>query len=301
MSKVTVVLGNGFDLDLGLKTRYSDFARSKYWNELMDNNLHSSDSTRLIGYLKQKYSVEKWIDIEDALLQYARIKLKDNDISHAQEDKIDYLALCGSLKEYLREQQDKFDPSKNSVATFFLRRLADRSSQSRLYTFNYTQLNVLAEKYGLEMKDAEHIHGTLAEGEDIILGIETRDSIPEEYAFLFKTQNRYYHHSNILKDLKERDEYVFFGHSLNGMDYIYFETLFVGLAHSGLTTPRLTIITKDITAENQFKNFLRKMNIALQSLFSNSHPVFILTDEVYKQDNNELNKVNSLFRRLDSI
>lgn len=301
MSKVTVVLGNGFDLDLGLKTRYSDFAKSKYWTELMDNNLHSSDSTRLIGFLRQKYDVEKWIDIEDALLQFARKKYKDNDISHAKEDEIDYLAICNSLKDYLREQQNNFVPSKNSVAKDILSFLADRSNQSRLYTFNYTQLNVLAKKYGIMMTDADHIHGTLDMGGDIILGIETSESIPEEYAFLFKTQNRYYHHSNILKDLRDRDEYVFFGHSLNGMDYIYFESLFIGLAHSSITTPRLTIITKDITAETQFKNYLRKMHIALQSLFSNSHPVFILTDEVYKQDNLELNKVKSLFKRLEII
>ena len=25
------IIGNGFDLDLGLSTKYSDFAKSKYW------------------------------------------------------------------------------------------------------------------------------------------------------------------------------------------------------------------------------------------------------------------------------
>ena len=32
MAKVFII-GNGFDLDLGWKTRYSDFASSKYWIE----------------------------------------------------------------------------------------------------------------------------------------------------------------------------------------------------------------------------------------------------------------------------
>ena len=29
--KRTLVIGNGFDLDAGMKTSYSDFARSKFW------------------------------------------------------------------------------------------------------------------------------------------------------------------------------------------------------------------------------------------------------------------------------
>ena len=31
MNKSILVIGNGFDLDLGLKTKYSDFAKSNYW------------------------------------------------------------------------------------------------------------------------------------------------------------------------------------------------------------------------------------------------------------------------------
>ena len=32
MSQCTIILGNGFDLDLGLQTKFSDFAKSeKYW------------------------------------------------------------------------------------------------------------------------------------------------------------------------------------------------------------------------------------------------------------------------------
>ncbi len=31
MKKKVFIIGNGFDLDLGWKTRYSDFASSKFW------------------------------------------------------------------------------------------------------------------------------------------------------------------------------------------------------------------------------------------------------------------------------
>ena len=51
--------------------------------------------------------------------------------------------------------------------------------------------------------------------------------IGESYSFLYKTQNRQYRHTDILKDLRDKDEYIFYGHSLNGMDYSYFKSLFM--------------------------------------------------------------------------
>lgn len=39
MAKKILILGNGFDIDLGLKTRFSDFANSKIWDKLMENSL----------------------------------------------------------------------------------------------------------------------------------------------------------------------------------------------------------------------------------------------------------------------
>lgn len=172
------------------------------------------------------------------------------------------------------------------------------SGKARLYTFNYTQLNMLAAKCGMSTKlDAVHIHGSLSDDDDIILGIETEFEIDDRYAFLFKTQNRRYRHTNVIKDLRENDEYVFFGHSLNGMDYAYFRNTFNSLSISGLSSPRLTIITKDKASEERLKNFLRKQRVSLQGLFSNAVPEIILTDLVYQRDQTEIKKVESLFER----
>lgn len=299
MSKAIIILGNGFDLDLGLKTSYSDFAKSAQWKDLMDNNTHSSDETWLLGFLKSKYDVNQWIDIESALLEYALVKTKHNDMTHAAEDTIDFKVICQALKAYLKSQQDQFTPSVHSIASGFLKCIVSLSNQSSLYSFNYTDLNVLAGKYGTMMNHiVHHIHGSLADDDDIILGIETSARIDDRYAFLFKTQNRHYSHTNILKDLHDKEEYVFYGHSLNGMDYEYFKLTFQNLAIISSPKPtRLTIITKDEASENQFKIFLRD-HISLQGLFSNSNPVFILTDLVYKKDKKELEKVRDFFERV---
>ena len=302
MSKAIIILGNGFDLDLGLKTSYSDFAGSSQWKELMDNNAHSLDKSWLLGFLKSKYDVNQWIDIESSLLKYALDKTKNHLMAYAAKDAIDFKALCQALKSYLKDQQEHFSPSVNSVASGFMKFIARLSGQSSLYSFNYTDLDVLAGKYGLTINHTVcHIHGSLAADDDIILGIETNERIDDQYAFLFKTQNRNYAHTNILKDLRDKEEYVFFGHCLNGMDYEYFSNTFQNLAIlSGTEPPRLTIITKDESSEYRFKSFLRRQ-ISLQGLYSNSNPVFILTDLVYDKDKKEVQKVYDLLERINAM
>ena len=302
MVKGIFILGNGFDLDLGLSTSYSEFAQSRQWAELMDASTHSQSEAWLLGFLRNKYQVEKWIDIEAALLEYAKIKTHKRDTDHAHEDKEDFFALCNSLRSYLIEQQSSFTPKPNSVASVLLKYLVGLSTFAKIYTFNYTQPRILADKLNYVLvHDVEHLHGSLSDGDDIILGIETRESIDDNYAFLFKTQNRQYRHTNILKDLKDRDEYVFFGHALNGMDYAYFKSTFSLLESSSLKTPRLTIITKNIESEESFKVFLRKEYISLQGLYSNAEPVFILTDEFYRQNESERRKVVDLLSRMRAM
>jgi hypothetical protein len=302
MAKGIIILGNGFDLDLGLETSYSSFAKSEQWKDLMDNNEHSKDINWLLGFIKSKYEVEKWIDIEAALLEYAMNKTSNSIMAYSKGDEIDFIALCKSLKAYLTEQQSLFKPTKKSVASLLLTCLGKITNYSKLYTFNYTQLDVLAAKCNYDpLIDAEHIHGSLADDGELIFGIETRaNTIDERYAFLFKTQNRKYHHTDLLKDLRDKDEYIFFGHSLNGMDYNYFNSLFISLAGSVSKTPRLTIITKNEYDEYSFKNYLRR-NISLQGLFSNSLPTFILTDEVYRGNENEQRKVMELLSRVQAM
>ena len=64
-----LVLGNGFDLDLGLKTRYSDFAGSDEWRK------YSSKEGNLFKYLDVKKEIERWFDLESELFSYANPKV----------------------------------------------------------------------------------------------------------------------------------------------------------------------------------------------------------------------------------
>ena len=58
MSQCTIILGNGFDLDLGLQTKFSDFAKSeKYWpmpDEADKKNNISNPLSKFLDYKKNK-------------------------------------------------------------------------------------------------------------------------------------------------------------------------------------------------------------------------------------------------------
>ena len=62
MEKGVLILGNGFDLDLGLKTSYSDFMDSDDFKAIVDNNYFAR-------YLEEKRSElgGNWIDIENEI------------------------------------------------------------------------------------------------------------------------------------------------------------------------------------------------------------------------------------------
>ena len=49
-----LIIGNGFDLDLGLKTKYSDFAKSDFWPKA------AVERSFLCQYLNQKKDKDEW-------------------------------------------------------------------------------------------------------------------------------------------------------------------------------------------------------------------------------------------------
>lgn len=71
-----LILGNGFDLAHGLKTRYTDFL--DYWKK--DNNVENVWLKHFVN--KQKYLGDKWIDLEEEI--YNVIKEIDTNLKNIQ-------------------------------------------------------------------------------------------------------------------------------------------------------------------------------------------------------------------------
>ena len=62
--KVILVIGNGFDMDLGWKTSYKSFAISDFWP-------FKDDKKDLGGYLETHSKSDKWFDLEALLRSYS--------------------------------------------------------------------------------------------------------------------------------------------------------------------------------------------------------------------------------------
>lgn len=125
-----LIIGNGFDIDLGLKSRYSDFAKSQYWENNIEHVPHSSMS--LLQSLIDAKEKSDWFDIEQTMLDYVfeLVKLfeKPNyNYDSFVEDQKQYLLVCKQLKEYLREESAKETLNMNSVAMKIIESICNRA------------------------------------------------------------------------------------------------------------------------------------------------------------------------------
>lgn len=80
MGRALLIIGNGFDLSLNLKTSYSDFINSRHFLEYGYRN------EELHKHLYDKHEIQNWIDVELELKKYALKLLPSPIIPHISED-----------------------------------------------------------------------------------------------------------------------------------------------------------------------------------------------------------------------
>lgn len=281
-----LILGNGFDLDLGLKTSYRDFCNSRYWpfNKLQyDYNYDGGRYTFPLS-LSDALLLEKnnstWFDIEATLGKYACLKRGDDrgyvrpkTLQQADIDRTQYESLVSNLRAYLQEVQEKAQINKDSIAAQVFRAVIENGYFNKIFTFNYTDLKSLALSIGIQKEFWHtHMHGTLEKG--IILGIESRMDFDPLYRFMCKEYNPNYETRLLIRCLNEAQEIVIFGHSLSAIDYHYFQSFFKKQSEDILTkeqSKEITIFTYDTESQFDICDQLRNMNDRkLDSLFGNN-------------------------------
>ena len=94
-------------------------------------------------------------------------------------------------------------------------------------------------------------------------------------------------------------EIIFFGHSINEMDFCYFREFFRGASASPNPIRHLTIITYDDQSERDIKDNIRNQEISVTDLYSNLWTFeFIHTSKVYAGDKDEIQKWENMMQRL---
>lgn len=301
MAESLLILGNGFDLDLGLHTRYSEFWESERWKEVKGY----CPETYIVDSLERYRITHNWFDLESGLLEGAK-KLKDRirGVFDASEYYESFQLLIKELRAYIEQQQENFTPTKNSVAERLLKAIEAKQMFKCIYTFNYTDVANMSQRFHVSnLPLVRYVHGSLDPNEQIILGIEMEDfsSIPPQLTFLIKSNSPYYRYTNLLRDLEMADHVVFFGHSINGMDFPYFKDFFSQLVNMPIPKEGkryVGIITYDERSAMQIKDNFRANGIDVRSLFNKVILEFIMTKGVYEKNPLDCHKLDRLLEYL---
>lgn len=280
-----LILGNGFDIDLGLKTSYRDFMNNdQYWPFVGEPENYSP-----LGQEMKKIKEDNWYDIERALLKFAKsYRLNtnpfDRDPNVFINCRFDYESLVSALAEYLQVQQDEGEINADSVAFRVLKRLLNDTSLDAIYSFNYTEIERILQRIpGLPSITIPivNVHGKLHD-HTLILGVNEKEELNyKQFQYLYKTFNRHYQSNNLRYDILTAQEVIIFGHSLSEVDYSYFEEFFYSLCHRDddkATKRKVTIFTYDEVSELEIKRWLRSMDqVQIELLYGYNDFQFICT------------------------
>ena len=143
MKQRTFIIGNGFDLDLGLNTSYRKFVEST----LCPINTTDIERSSLASQL-EKDTKENWFDLEDSLCNYAESsRTRIINTGTFNYDKQVYLKIKEALFAFIRNHE-RIEPQKESMAANVLRKLASFGVFGNILSFNYTDLDLICNKIG---------------------------------------------------------------------------------------------------------------------------------------------------------
>ena len=308
MAGVAFIIGNGFDIDMGLPSRYSDFARSKEFRDLADRiywmfREEKSDHS-LVLQLQKESAKSNWFDIEEEIHKYV------NNHTTIEERLIglvraEFEELKKALAIYLRRITSNFKADENKLSWQLYYRMRECPLTVTQIFFNYTnpreclKLPLQPEIFNGGQHWFTYVHGSLKDN-DIVLGcdLQPNEEVNRQLSFLYK-YNQLNRANHVARNILEAKEIIFFGHSVNEMDFGYFKEFFKVASSSPNPFRHLTMITYDDESERIIKDNIRNQGISVTDLYSNLCTFdFIHTSKVYENNAEENKKWTKLLERL---
>lgn len=280
-----LVIGNGFDIDLGVNTTYKEFfERTNYGKD-------SVVPGSLEDFLYAKYLCSNklnWFDVEESLAEYVRKKEKPVHHSLIEIDKMQLKNLRNAFYDYIIDNWTNKsinlwkEPTKQSLAKAIIERQNRIKYFEKMYSFNCLDYSMLDIASGLEIEslyDIVFLHGHSSQ---FIFGIAEEDCICKDYSFLVKKNQPGYpikDVENFKCDLLKSEEVIIFGHSLNRIDMTYFRQFFLDFAKRSEMDRKITIITKDFTSAKEIKKRISEYVLDFDKVNQYGTISFILTSE----------------------
>lgn len=280
--KNILIIGNGFDINLGLKTSYADFLNSEQFMNISDKN-------NLAKFLKKRLEKTRWIDIENELGNYSKsLFILTNGILIPREEKKqeianfkrDYNEIREALRVYLRIATEKEIININNKKAFEIISNAVRcKDKTYILSFNYTDTieNINDFYFRNNKLIINHIHGRLIDHK-IVFGIEDNASVHKDHIFIKKSHNEIQNVSGLNSILEKAENFTFFGYSLGNTDHSYFEKLFVTQVQPNCSKKNFTfyyygeeayddlIYQLDILTHNRYTNLKECNNIKFYNI-----------------------------------
>ena len=279
MEKTLIILGNGFDLDLGLNLSFEAYCNNP---------------------LCFAYKGKRWSDFEN----YIRKKILDwscntpYDLNQAKEINNEWHAFKKRLSYFFTDETTKeLHINASSCAYTFLKNISEKS---KVYTFNYTypyEFVDLAIRKELIFVHGRYVYDTFkddfmtwSQSQNMIVGIDYK-RIPnnvkdnENLKCIIKQLNSSYTKTNLENDILEPEYVVFFGFSMSIPDSDYFDNFFSAISIRHTKCKQIYCITKDKKAFNQFIRNIEELGFSTKKICSQ-----VKITPIYTQDGIENEK-----------
>lgn len=230
----SIIIGNGFDLSLGLPTRYSDFIASEFFRRHLEDK---KPLFRNLHILNERNRESKWVDIEEELFNIATdlhqanplLKYIDEFVS-VSDLRAQYEILRSQLSSYINSLNEH-SINKESNAAKLIQQIGKSGSQTFIFNFNYTTnhiRSIINESDLFKRTGAPTIlsvHGQ-AKDNSIILGSQDHKKITTATSFLCKSSSQNFGNHQFYEHVTHSSQIHIFGHSLGNSDESYFRFIF---------------------------------------------------------------------------
>lgn len=309
MADVALIVGNGFDIDMGLPSRYSDFIRSKEWNDAVSGfNIYLQQKDyqnhSLIAQLQMASTNSQWFDIEQEIHRFI-VSHPDNTEKDVRDIRSEFEVIKKALTNYLKRITSTFTADNSKVSTALHYRMRECPLTVTEIYFNYTyphqyiKLPIQQSIFNGAQHWVTFVHGSLRDN-DIVLGCDLQEGeqVNRQLSFMYK-YNQLKKANHIARNILEAKEIIFFGHSINEMDFGYFKEFFKVASASPNPIRHLTIITYDDESERNIKDNIRNQGISVSDLYSNLWTFDVIkTSKLYDNNGEEQRKWTELLERL---
>ena len=261
-AEIVLILGNGFDLDLGLKSSYNSFAKSKEFNRLLEDGLHTfffkggHENESLLYHFQRVNANSNWFDLEEEIYRFIEHHQEVNDCRLELIER-EFENIKAALSNYLNRMVKEVRIRETSFAKVLFTYLISLNKSVSIYSFNYTDCFCLCGCTQNEHTHLWNIHGKL--DENIVLGYDNYKNLnfQRKYEFLDKSLMLEASGFNLYSTLRNAKEVIFFGHSINDMDFSYFDDYFKYVSSIDKKNQTLTFVCLDNESEFTIKSNIK--------------------------------------------